>query len=92
MRFFKGVERPNIGIVQSCSTDRNWRISLMKHNSFYENRELADLEIVCGTKTFKVHGSIIRPKSDYFAAAFFGGYKVCASFPWNGWPLLMTTQ
>lgn len=64
----------------------------MKHNSLYENRELANLEIVCGTKTFKVHSSIIRPKSDYFAAAFFGGYKVCASFPWNGWPLLMTTH
>lgn len=41
----------------------------------YEDRELADLEIECKTKTFKVHGSVIREKSEYFSAAFFGGYK-----------------
>lgn len=59
------------------SVDQTWHIILTKQISLYEKRESADLEIVCGTKVFKVHGRIARSWSTYFAALFFGGFKVC---------------
>lgn len=53
-----------------------------EHNSLYENRESATLEIACGKKIFKVHEDVVR-HSKYFKAVFFGGFRVRPSFPLN---------
>lgn len=44
--------------------------------SLYENRESADLTLVCASQTFKIHSLILCPRSSFFRAAFEGGFKV----------------
>ena len=47
-----------------------------RNPSLFEHRESADLTLVCGSHTFKVHSVILCPRSTFFRAAFEGGFKV----------------
>ena len=44
--------------------------------SLFKHRESADLTLVCGSQTFKIHSFILCPRSTFFRAAFEGGFKV----------------
>ena len=44
--------------------------------SLCQNRESADLTLVCASETFKIHSVILCPRSTFFRAAFEGGFKV----------------
>ena len=47
--------------------------------SLYDDRNNADLSLICGTELFEIHSFVLYPRSTFFQAAGQGGFKVCTA-------------
>jgi hypothetical protein len=48
----------------------------MTDNSLYKDGKYSDLSIVCGESTYRAHKALLCTRSQFFAKACDGGFKV----------------
>ena len=61
---------------EHCPLPQSYHIGLLTASRLLETGQGADMTITCKGKTFKVHSAIVASRSDFFAAACWGSFKV----------------